>query len=654
MHIRFIVSFLALLSIVALYVLADQQIQNTEPNLQAEVHPLDMDPQVKNWMKDDDDDHHGHANEQPNGGNYTDCDTHNMTQPDGNQSSGNHTQGDNQHNPHHNGNQTHNEPCQQGDNNKKTTGLLPSASPSDGSSVIPSGSVPIGKPTSQPISRSNNGNETGINKPTAVYPPSASSTITITATQVITQPSSSLSPRLPSASSSLQGSSSGDAQLGPTNDATSNHSYRYMSMEKSFASLLRHSKLATYDRRLNQVYATPKHRKQRGDWGLKRNLPSVIRTPFVTIGQLDTVEHQTPWDSGYSQVAFIQRWKENFMGIATSRRTRPRYDILQQSNNNNNNNGQEYHNLASMSRQQFDHFLKHTITPETIDALQQALKTNQITRDQVYDYLNVSFRPEPFSVVGPLYSTDHSPLSDQDTIVEGRILNTEKGGYAVGISGVVAFLPKRYAIGIKKPGDRLLVRKFYVRHAYIDDQGKPQVTVSLQPRSNLLGTTSPASSSSLSSPSSSSTLSSPTSSLPSPSAMASHYNKHTKKSPSFRHWSTVTLDDLFATTPPNNMDELQLFLLDQDTTGRSKRRHMLAHHQKTATPIDPISTFLNDNNNTVSSPSSSSSSSSSTSTDQRQDNKYHHKSKEELIEDHSVLMNRIIALLKNGSSKKKT
>ncbi|KAI8343493.1 hypothetical protein BC941DRAFT_411558 [Chlamydoabsidia padenii] len=373
-------------------------------------------------------------------------------------------------------------------------------------------------------------------------------------------------------------------------------------MEKTFANLLRHSKLASYDRRLNQVYHSPKQSKHRGDWGVKRNLPTVIRTPFVTIGQLDTVEHQTPWDSGHSQVAFVNRWKENFGNTGTSS-TRPRPHL---------------DNLATMTRSQFNHYIKHTITPDTVKAFHEELRANKITQDQVYDYLKISFNPEPATKMGPFYSTMTTTTDDDERMVQGRILNTQKGGYAVGIGGIVALLPKRLAVGIKKPGDRLIVRQFYVRRAYIDDQGKPQVIVSLQPKSI---TTKQQQQQQQQHIDINQTLSSPTSALPPTSPF---YRKNTQGP--FRPWSAST-DDLFATTPPNNLDDLQLFLLGQDNTGRSKRGHTT---------------------------SSSSSSSPSSPLDLDQHNQSEPKSQDELLEGHSVLMNRIIDLLKKGASKKES
>ena len=109
-------------------------------------------------------------------------------------------------------------------------------------------------------------------------------------------------------------------------------------MSTSFASVLRNSRLASYDRSINQVYVKPKYSKS---WGLKRDLPSVVRTKFVTIGALDTAEHQTPWESGESKVLFIKRWKENFPG---SKKPTPRAEELT-------------YNIANMTPAEFQRFL---------------------------------------------------------------------------------------------------------------------------------------------------------------------------------------------------------------------------------------------------------------------------------------------------------
>src|SRR4051812_26401929 len=83
-------------------------------------------------------------------------------------------------------------------------------------------------------------------------------------------------------------------------------------MDKSFAHLLRNSRLASYDPVLPQIYRTASAHHKTGDWGLKRNLPTVISSHVIKIGALDTPEHQTPFDSALHDVTITQQWLENF------------------------------------------------------------------------------------------------------------------------------------------------------------------------------------------------------------------------------------------------------------------------------------------------------------------------------------------------------
>lgn len=241
-------------------------------------------------------------------------------------------------------------------------------------------------------------------------------------------------------------------------------------MEKSFGNLLRHSRLASYDRSLPQVYKTTKHRKRIGDYGLKRNLPSVIKTPHLTIGALDTAEHQTPWESGQSKVLFLKRWKENF---PNSKKPAPRPEV-------------EHYNLASMTPAEFQRFLRQVKKQNKATSFQEALQKKEVVADQVFDYLNVNFNTtqldggeEGRGIVGPIYS-DYQVGWDYP--VQGRILNADRQGHAIGIGGIVAALPRRNAIGLTMGGDRM-VRTFYVKHAELDlETGRPKVEVTIRAR----------------------------------------------------------------------------------------------------------------------------------------------------------------------------
>ncbi|KAI7867174.1 hypothetical protein BDF14DRAFT_1806608 [Spinellus fusiger] len=230
-------------------------------------------------------------------------------------------------------------------------------------------------------------------------------------------------------------------------------------MEKSFAGLLRNSRIATYDRRIPQVYTTSKKNKKVGDWGLKRNLPTVVRTPYVTIGDLDTAEHQSPWQSGQSQVMFLRRWKENF---PNSKKPTPRSE-------------QPEYNVALMSNPEFKQFLQQVSKRAHI--FREKLANNEVVPEQLFEFFNINFNETPAStIVGPTYSDYEFGWNYP---VEGRILNADKLGHVVGIVGVAAVLTRRNSIGLKSSSDRRL-RTFYVEKAEIDEQGRPMVTVNMQ------------------------------------------------------------------------------------------------------------------------------------------------------------------------------
>lgn len=240
-------------------------------------------------------------------------------------------------------------------------------------------------------------------------------------------------------------------------------------MEKSFGNLLRHSRLASYDRTLEQVYTSPKRYRKIGDWGLKRNLPTVIRTKNATIGALDTAEHQTPWESGDGKVLFIKRWKENF---PNSKKPSPRPEEI-------------HHNAATMTPAEFQRLLRRSEKYKAKE-FQEKLQKKELVPEQVFDYLQVNFATDTATesgsnvgsggVVGPTYS-DHQVGWDYP--VQGRILNMDRMGHSVGIGGVVATLNKRSALGLRNSGDRR-VQTFFVRKAELDEQGKPKVEVTLQ------------------------------------------------------------------------------------------------------------------------------------------------------------------------------
>ncbi|KAF9359166.1 hypothetical protein BGX34_008516 [Mortierella sp. NVP85] len=272
-------------------------------------------------------------------------------------------------------------------------------------------------------------------------------------------------------------------------------------MERSFTHLLRTSRLATFDKSIPQIYTTHQKAKAIGDWGMKRNLPTVLRTHFLNIEQLDTAEHQTPFKSASSDYLFLQRWKENF---PSSRPPKPQPLV-------------DKKDLAAMTDAEFNKLLR--TAREKRQVWKEALSKNEFRSDEHLAFLNVTYRtpkagsfdtatsqaavgtssrspgsisytPAPLSArpkVGPTYGF-YQPLNP--VIVQGRNLGRGRSANPViGACGVVASLPS-YAPPHHQNMTKSL-QPYYVIKAELDPDGRPDVVLSLtapSPGNWLLGT----------------------------------------------------------------------------------------------------------------------------------------------------------------------
>ncbi|RUP47816.1 hypothetical protein BC936DRAFT_145303 [Jimgerdemannia flammicorona] len=241
---------------------------------------------------------------------------------------------------------------------------------------------------------------------------------------------------------------------------TRNVTLSFSKMENSFAKLLRASRLASFDPAIPQVYTSRGRSMAIGDWGLKRNLPTVIRTNVLTIQALDTTEHQTPWRSAQDSTLFLKRWKENF---PASKTPAPRSSTLP-------------HNLATMSEGEWKHFLTQAAARKKKWRLN---KSKDATNAELLTFLNATSTAD-HTIVGPTYSAVSNPEPWQ---VQGRVLNINIPGsgyvgyssYNVGIAGVVASMQRNSYFARNRE-----LQKFNVQRAEIDLQtGKPSVTVLL-------------------------------------------------------------------------------------------------------------------------------------------------------------------------------
>jgi hypothetical protein len=103
---------------------------------------------------------------------------------------------------------------------------------------------------------------------------------------------------------------------------------------QSFSTLFRSSKYVsvTYDpsnRGIAQVITTPRHLREKGEWGLKRSLPTDLKPHTVMVSQLDEVDVKKGcvYKTASTEVSRLTRFKEVF-GIGSPADTIPRESIL--------------------------------------------------------------------------------------------------------------------------------------------------------------------------------------------------------------------------------------------------------------------------------------------------------------------------------------
>ncbi|CAG8624867.1 7862_t:CDS:1 [Paraglomus brasilianum] len=231
-----------------------------------------------------------------------------------------------------------------------------------------------------------------------------------------------------------------------------------LSSERSFSQLFRQSRLATYDPTLPQVYTTYGPFKKQGDWGLKRNLPKILRTNVITVQALDTSEHQTPFRSAQKLVRFTRKWKENF---PWSKFPPPLKD-------------KALRNISLMSEKQFEKFLKEA---EEKKQEWRQKKKETYSPESWLQFMNAINEKSPPSVVGLTYSHNNPGTN---VLIQGRVLNKELLGYAVGISGIVAHLPSQKALRVGII-ERDKVEQFYVEQAEFNESGRLVVRLSQLP-----------------------------------------------------------------------------------------------------------------------------------------------------------------------------
>ncbi|KAF9929023.1 hypothetical protein FBU30_001932 [Linnemannia zychae] len=273
-------------------------------------------------------------------------------------------------------------------------------------------------------------------------------------------------------------------------------------MERSFSHLLRTSRLATFDKTIPQIYTSSGKAKAIGDWGLKRNLPTVLRTHFLNIEQLDTAEHQTPFESASSDYLFLQRWKENF-----PRSRPPRLQPITVMKDLSTMTDAEFKKLLETAREKRQEWKSAVSKGEArsddylrfLNVKSRHSKSGIIDNETAQANIGYSSRAPVNSIsstlgpanssrvkVGPTYGF-YEPSTP--TIVQGRPLGRSRQLQVIGVSGVVATLPSYTHISAQNPSKALQL--YYVHKAEIEADGRPNVILGLTPPSSASWSTTP-------------------------------------------------------------------------------------------------------------------------------------------------------------------
>ncbi|RIA97197.1 hypothetical protein C1645_687118, partial [Glomus cerebriforme] len=232
----------------------------------------------------------------------------------------------------------------------------------------------------------------------------------------------------------------------------------------SFSQLLRNSRLSKFDPTLSQVYKTYGEYHRNGEYGVKRNLPNHLRTNVITIGEIDTLEHQTPYKSAETLTRFRKKWKENFL-------ISKRVEQLKSSDINQRN----LKNIVRMSKNEFEKLLKKI--EKRKDEWDKLLTKDS---EDFLEFLGLTFDTKSSNSIikGLTYSHNNPGINFQ---VQGRILNRDANGvFAVGISGLVGSLHFGKAHRLAHV-NRKKLENFYIEKVEFDDQGRPNVRVSHTP-----------------------------------------------------------------------------------------------------------------------------------------------------------------------------
>ncbi|KAJ2550114.1 hypothetical protein EV175_004188 [Coemansia sp. RSA 1933] len=273
-------------------------------------------------------------------------------------------------------------------------------------------------------------------------------------------------------------------------------------MESAFGRMFRKSKLAGFDRSIKQIYATYPEAAARGEWGLKRPLPSKVITRLATFKEIDSKEQITDFEAANQQYMLTMTWRENFPESQS-----PKYaatgDAIQDmagihdtlvymgagsssigasetTNSTNPTDAGPERNINTMSRAEWTDFLEEARSRRS--EWKESLEMGKFAPEETMAFMNATDKLDSTNDGIHRLPTYHDYVpSSEELVVKGRVLNRVAAGYAVGVQGIVGYLP--LPANMMDSGYLYRdVKTFYVHSAKFDNQGRPVVLLGLKPR----------------------------------------------------------------------------------------------------------------------------------------------------------------------------
>ncbi|KAI3648987.1 hypothetical protein MP228_006841 [Amoeboaphelidium protococcarum] len=249
----------------------------------------------------------------------------------------------------------------------------------------------------------------------------------------------------------------------------------------TFSSLFKQSQFVKLvDRRLvgshmNQVVVTKNQLDASlGDYGLKYDVPDQLRGKSIYVKDIDTLYGFARYDENKVD---INQWNQIFEQM----NVRDNVDSIDVSKS-----------LAMMTKSELQQLQQqlNTIDPE----IKQKIVAEKDLKNKtklLTEHLGINLGADS-------QKAKHITLVPKDASnlprVQARVLNPLYGGYAVGIYGLVGFLPNSDPYFMIRPNfvanDRSKLHEMYICEVKISEQGKVNTTVALNPDALKVGSSS--------------------------------------------------------------------------------------------------------------------------------------------------------------------